>query len=69
MLAPEGKTPYPEWARPFEATWTGDQWIVRFVDQDYAYDGLRLLRMEMHAPALKAAPMPGGDGWYVGLAD
>jgi hypothetical protein len=70
MLNPEGKTPYPEWARPYTAVWEGDQWIVRFPSDYDAKRGLLLLQMEIHAPRLMAAPHPGGGaGWYVGLAD
>lgn len=67
MLNPEGKTPRPEWTRPFVPTWTGDQWIVQFVSDHDASRGLLLMQVEEHAPRLMAAPMPDGDGWYVGV--
>jgi len=67
MLDPEGKTPRPEWANPYVPTWYGDQWIVQFMDESQAKRALLLLQMEMHAPRLMAAPMPDGDGWYVGV--
>lgn len=68
MLNPVGKTKRPDWANPYEPTWTGGQWVVVFPDEYSAKRGL--LIMQPDAPRLSAAPYPdGGNAWYVGVAD
>lgn len=67
MLKP--KTPYPDWAAPYVATWYGDQWIVEFTNRREAHRALLVLQPHTTL-RLAAASFPGGGNlWYVGVVD
>jgi hypothetical protein len=69
MLNPHGKTPSPDWAAPYIATWQDDQWIVVFPTEGDARRGLLVMQADPHAPRLAAAPYPDNSNlWYVGVA-
>lgn len=63
MLKP--KTPRPEWACPFEPTWTGTGWIVGFLTFDGAREGMRVMRDNDDCPQLAVTTEPDGNRWYV----
>jgi len=58
------KTPYPAWANPYQATWTGSEWVVRFSTQDCAETGLMVVSEGQHG-RFAACNDPNSNEWFV----
>lgn len=58
------KTPYPDWANPYQAEWTGADWIVRFPGFSEAHDG-RTAISKGRTEDFVVYSDPNSNDWYV----